>query len=136
MTQEEITSHMEINKTIIKAVTEILEEKITKHNNSEPLLFAYDDNAIDYLLKCDERINTIFQKLGKSCDDPEGRYKRYEEALKTSTGGYSVILKRYPCDAFVNNYNPEWIYAWDGNMDLQICLHPQLTPLNIFTHLS
>ena len=24
----------------------------------------------------------------------------------------------------INNYNPEWIKAWDGNMDLQVCLDP------------
>ena len=23
---------------------------------------------------------------------------------------------------WVNNYNPEWILAWDGNMDIQLCL--------------
>ena len=22
----------------------------------------------------------------------------------------------------INNYNPEWIKAWNGNMDLQVCL--------------
>ena len=50
------------------------------------------------------------------------RYERYEEALKTSTVSHSVVLKRHPKDAYVNNYNPEWIYAWNGNMDIQICL--------------
>ena len=25
-------------------------------------------------------------------------------------------------EVFVNSYNPEWILAWNGNMDLQICL--------------
>ena len=23
---------------------------------------------------------------------------------------------------WVNNYNPEWILAWNGNMDIQLCL--------------
>mgnify|MGYP006168924931 FL=1 len=23
---------------------------------------------------------------------------------------------------YVNSYNPEWILAWDGNIDIQLCL--------------
>ena len=33
-----------------------------------------------------------------------------------------MVLKRHPKDRYMNNYNPEWIYAWNGNMDLQVCL--------------
>ena len=46
----------------------------------------------------------------------------YEEALKWSYKQYKVTLKRRIEERFVNSYNPEWIRAWNGNMDLQICL--------------
>ena len=48
----------------------------------------------------------------------------YREALSVSVKGTSVVLKRRPCEMNINNYNPEWIKAWNGNMDLQVCLDP------------
>ena len=49
-------------------------------------------------------------------------HKEYYNALKVSDKGITIILKREPCDVNVNNYNPEWLKAWNGNMDIQICL--------------
>ena len=46
----------------------------------------------------------------------------YYCALSTSALGISVVLKRQPKDIYVNNFNPEWIKAWDANMDLQVCM--------------
>ena len=46
----------------------------------------------------------------------------YYEALSTSSIGTTVIMKRRVQERFVNNYNPEWLKAWNGNMDLQVCL--------------
>ena len=46
----------------------------------------------------------------------------YLEALKCSKSGYSVVLKRNLDEIFINSYNPEWIEAWDGNIDVSICL--------------
>ena len=46
----------------------------------------------------------------------------YEEALGVSMTGTSVILKRTPAEMNINNYNEEWLKAWNGNMDLQVTL--------------
>ena len=48
--------------------------------------------------------------------------KDYEKALSVSSVGTTIIMKRAVDEIYVNNYNPEWIRAWNGNMDLQICL--------------
>ena len=50
--------------------------------------------------------------------------KDYEMALQLSYGrrGYEVVLKRDIDETMINNYNPEWIVAWDSNMDIQVCL--------------
>ena len=48
--------------------------------------------------------------------------EEYMEALKYSKAGYNVILKRDLDELYVNSYNPEWIRAWNGNIDVQICL--------------
>ena len=49
------------------------------------------------------------------------RYNYYE-ALRVTKTGKVIILKRKVQEMWVNNYNPEWICAWNGNMDIQLCL--------------
>ena len=46
----------------------------------------------------------------------------YKEVLQISTGGYKIVHKRDIDEIFVNNYNKEWIKAWNSNMDIQITL--------------
>jgi hypothetical protein len=46
----------------------------------------------------------------------------YYTALSQNSHGTSIILKRNMNEIYVNNYNPEWLKAWDGNLDLQVCL--------------
>ena len=48
--------------------------------------------------------------------------EEYNEALRVSKKGKVIILKRTVKELWVNNYNPEWIRAWNGNMDVQLCL--------------
>ena len=46
----------------------------------------------------------------------------YYEALEVSQTGAYIILKRKVNEIDINNYNPEWLKAWDGNMDITPCL--------------
>ena len=48
--------------------------------------------------------------------------ERYEAALSVNKRGYSIHYKRDVDEIMVNTYNPEWIQAWNGNMDFQLCL--------------
>ena len=48
--------------------------------------------------------------------------RQYYEALEVSQFGACIVWKRDPKEAFINNYNPEWMKAWDGNMDIVPCL--------------
>ena len=51
--------------------------------------------------------------------------EEYVRVLKESgRKGINVVLARDIDEQFMNNYNPEWIKAWNGNMDLQVCLDP------------
>ena len=49
------------------------------------------------------------------------RNDKYEEALGISRKGYTVWLMRDVDEININNYNKEWIKAWNGNMDLKPC---------------
>merc|ERR1712168_979653 len=60
--------------------------------------------------------------------DPEVKSKtlpileQYEKALSVNKKGYSINYARDVDEIMVNTYNPEWIVAWNGNMDFQLCL--------------
>jgi hypothetical protein len=45
----------------------------------------------------------------------------YYKALQVSSMGNKIVLKRTPKEIWINNYNPEWLRAWNGNMDIQVC---------------
>ena len=62
----------------------------------------------------------ICEDLGVSNNDE--LYNRYVECLKVSFRGYQIILKRDIDEIFINNYNSEWIRAWNANLDIQLCL--------------
>ena len=66
-------------------------------------------------------IDDILEHAGISKDLRNAR-TLYYEALKTSKKGKIIILQRTVQEVWVNNYNPEWILAWNGNMDIQLCL--------------
>ena len=61
-------------------------------------------------------------KLSKNLTAEEMRIAVYHYALSICECGTKAILKRDVDEIFINNYNPHWMEAWDGNMDLQLCL--------------
>ena len=46
----------------------------------------------------------------------------YHSCLTVCNRGTKVVHKRRVQDITTNNYNPHFMLAWDGNMDLQLCL--------------
>ena len=50
-------------------------------------------------------------------------YKEYKEAIAHSvTRGHCILLERDIDEGYINAFNPEWLEAWGGNVDLQPCL--------------
>ena len=43
-------------------------------------------------------------------------------ALSISIKGTMIVIKRTPQEIWINNYNPEWIRAWNANIDVSVCL--------------
>ena len=46
----------------------------------------------------------------------------YYTSLKYFSSGTSIILKRKVTEIYINNYNEEWLQAWNANLDIQVCL--------------
>ena len=43
----------------------------------------------------------------------------YMDALKVSPHGLTIILKRNPCDTYINPCNLDILHLWGGNVNLQ-----------------
>ena len=48
--------------------------------------------------------------------------EEYTDLLRISKKGYSMINARDIDEIYINNFNEEWILAWDSNMDIQMCM--------------
>merc|ERR1712198_826877 len=60
------------------------------------------------------RLNLFVQNWQEITDDAF--------VLSVNKKGYTIHYKRDVSETMVNTYNPEWIQAWNGNMDFQLCL--------------
>ena len=69
----------------------------------------------DGLKECSLDTNTLLKRANVE-------KRKYYEALEVSQNAACIILKREPKESYINNYNPEWMKAWDGNMDISVCL--------------
>ena len=79
--------------------------------------FVDDDKEMEKLehLSIDEQITELCKLAKVTVQD-------YESALGVSNKQYKIVLKRKIEERYINNYNKEWILAWNGNMDIQVCL--------------
>ena len=70
-------------------------------------------DALKFLEDNDEDLNLeqFLQELDISLDD-------YENSLKISTRGDTIILKRTIRERMVNNYNGKMLKVWNANMDV------------------
>ena len=62
-----------------------------------------------------------FQDFLRAIDTSEEDYMTY---LSMSSSGSVLVLQRDVKDRFTNNFNKEWLEAWNANMDIQIALDP------------
>ena len=79
-----------------------------------------EDESIDEDMSYEDFINLLCSKM-KYCGFDEMN-QEYQNALRTSKNGCIIILKRSVKERFTNNYNPEWLSVWNGNIDIQIAM--------------
>ena len=100
-------------------------------NNKESMQAIWDtcpdkgDSKKDYILNRRTRIQAL-------CQQADVLYKDYKQYLKISRHGYTVVLQRDTDEVFINSYNPDWIKAWDGNLDIQ----PTLDFFAVITYIT
>ena len=111
-TKTDLEKHQKVLTNVLDKVKDVLECMDTRKKDDK--LFA------QHLLPKITIDDILIQ--AEIADDLKTSRELYYEALGVSKKGKVVILKRTVQEMWVNNYNPEWMLAWDGNMDIQLCL--------------
>ena len=79
-----------------------------KYNKDEESVEEYKKNR-------SARIDELLQLAG-------GTYDEYLKAIQSSVkAGLMILLERDIDEGYINAFNPEWLEAWEGNIDLQPC---------------
>ena len=112
--KEDVQKMMNNFNEILQKVSKILEEKE-----------VIEEIMLSYLKQNEEKSEHpkfIEERVRKICVIADVKYEEYISAISTSNHGYKVVLRRDIDELFVNSFNIEWIRAWNGNLDIQICL--------------
>ena len=110
--KSDLDKHLKMLQNVLQKVRNVLEDMEVRKKHDK--LFAqhfFPKITINDIL--------IHAEIAK---DLRASKKLYYEALGVSKKGKIIVLKRTVQEMWVNNYNPEWILAWNGNMDIQLCL--------------
>ena len=99
---------------ILQKISVVLEEK----EIVEKIMLSYSKNDETK----SEHPKLIEERIRKICAIAGVTYEEYFAAISTTNHGYKVVLRRDVDELFVNSFNIEWIRAWNGNLDIQICL--------------
>ena len=110
--QNDFDTHLKKLQNVLQKVRSVLEAMDIRKKDDK--LFA--QHLINKITIDDILIHAQIAK------DLKSSRELYYEALGVSKKGKIIILKRTVQEMWVNNYNPEWLLAWNGNMDIQLCL--------------
>ena len=111
---EEKKAYMKKYAEILKKVRAVMEDEeviaeiMKKYNKDKESKSEYETN----------RRLRILELLEIAGVEPN----EYIEALSWCRAGFSLHQKRDLDEMYINSYNPEWILAWNGNIDIQVCL--------------
>ena len=109
-------------------LNELLKEAIPKvysieKDGESSIVAKFEDVEISFnQSEVYKKYSTISNGYEESFDEDQMRNALYHYALSFCDYGTNVILERDVKDVYINNYNPFWMLAWDGNMDIQLCL--------------
>ena len=112
--KEDRTKTMTDYNEILQKISVVLEEK----EIVEKIMLSYSKNDETK----SEHQKLIEERIRKICAIADVTYEEYIAAISTTNHGYKVVLRRDVDELFVNSFNIEWIRAWNGNLDIQICL--------------
>ena len=115
-TNNEEDSQEEVNYYGILAK---VKELIDDHETIQEIMDNFnkeEESKEEYMKNRNKRIDMLFELAGTNETE-------YMKALRSvAKKGYTVLLARDIDEGYINPFIPEWLEAWDGNIDTQPCL--------------
>ena len=88
-----------------------------EETSTEKIKYVKEESPEEYDRNIKKRIEMVL-KLASAGGEPI-TYHQYEMAVtQQPRKGSEVLLRRDIDECFINNYNVEWIEAWDANLDI------------------
>ena len=116
MTQENSTESRQHLHSISQQNSPVKEDSPDEDTNTK-ITYVKKESPEEYDRNIRKRIEMVL-KLASAGGEPI-TYHQYEMAvLQQPRKGSEVLLRRDIDEIFVNNYNQEWIVAWDANLDI------------------
>ena len=112
--EEERVQNLKYYSETLSKVHEILD----KEEIIEAIMADYDkpnESKEEYEVNRKKRILRLLEAADVSEED-------YLTALSYNRFGHSYHIKRDIDEIHINSYNTEWLRAWDGNLDIQVCM--------------
>ena len=102
------------NPELLRKIKELLDDKEIINSIMEK--FNKDEESLEeYKINRNARIDELLEIAGATYDE-------YLKALQASVkAGLMILLERDIDEGYINAFNPEWLEAWEGNIDLQPC---------------
>ena len=92
-------------------------KKAKKKSKPNTVTYLKMESPEEYKQNTRKRIDRVL-KIASAGGDPI-TYAMYERAvIEQPRKGSEVLLQRDIDEIFINNYNPEWIVAWNANIDI------------------
>ena len=92
-------------------------KKAKKKSKPNTVTYLKMESPEEYKQNTRKRIDRVL-KIASAGGDPI-TYAMYERAvIEQARKGSEVLLQRDIDEIFINNYNPEWIVAWNANIDI------------------
>ena len=114
---------------------------------SRPNEDVTDDDHAEKKAKAKECLQSLSKCLTEPNNEQESieevlsqagfeNYDEFKEALQLLQNRPQIVQKREPKDAWINQYNPDLLRAWNANMDIQFVLDPYACVMYIVSYIS
>ena len=113
------TSAENLAKTRTKQPPAVETDPLSRQAKKKPNTVTYIkmESPEEYKTNIRKRIDEVLKKA--SAGGEPITYEKYEQAvIEQPRKGSEVLLQRDIDEIFINNYNAEWIVAWDANIDI------------------
>ena len=109
-------------------------ENITDDDHAEKKAKATE--CLQALSKCLTDPNNEHESIGDVLTQAGfENYDEFKQALQLLGNRPQVVQKREPKDAWINQYNPDLLRAWNANMDIQFVLDPYACVMYIVSYI-